>query len=154
MIRISIKKQILYLSYLFFVLTFLSMSFEIALKSGAASSLGGLFMPVMNSFYWPRFAIFLLPSIVLIFFVSINKKQYERILKGLFLMAAPIVASVSFSLFSSYQIITPFDQPEQFTQLYYVTLFSKFVIMLGITLLGMIWTFQNDPKISNDRTLD
>lgn len=154
MIRISIKKQILYLSYLFFVLTFLSMSFEIALKSGAASSLGGLFMPVINSFYWPRFVIFLLPSIVLIFFVSINKKQYERILKGLFLMAAPIVASVSFSLFSSYQIITPFDQPEQFTQLYYVTLFSKFVIMLGITLLGMIWTFQNDPKISNDRTLD
>ena len=154
MIRISIKKQILYLSYLLFVLTFLSMSFEIALKSGAASSLSGLFMPVMNSFYWPRFVIFLMPSIVLIFFVSINKKQYERILKGLFLIAAPIVASVSFSLFSSYQIITPFDQPEQFTQLYYVTLFSKFVIMLGITLLGMIWTFQNDHKITNDRTLD
>ena len=152
--RISIKKLILYLSYLFFVLTFLCMSFEIALKSGAASSLSGLFMPVMNSFYWPRFVIFLLPSIVLIFFVSINKKQHERILKGLFLMATPIVASVSFSLFSSYQIITPFDQPEQFTQLYYVTLISKFVIMLGITLLGMIWIFQNDPKISNDRTLD
>ena len=88
------------------------MSFEIALKSGSASSFGGLFMPVMNSFYWPRFFIFLMPSIILI--ISINKKQYERILKGLFLMAAPIVASVSISLFSSYQIITPFDQPEQF----------------------------------------
>lgn len=154
MIRISLKKQIRYLSYPLFVLTFLSMSFEIALKSGSASSFGGLFMPVMNSFYWPRFFIFLMPSIVLIIFVSFNKKQYERILKGLFLIAAPIVASVSISLFSSYQIITPFDQPEQFTQLYYVTLFSKFVILLGITLLGMIWTFQKEPKITNDRTLD
>ena len=112
MIHISLKKHIHNLSYLLFVFTFLSMSFEIALKSGSASSFGGLFMPVMNSFYWPRFFIFLMPSIILI--ISINKKQYERILKGLFLMAAPIVASVSISLFSSYQIITPFDQPEQF----------------------------------------
>lgn len=154
MLYFPLKKQIRDLAYLLFILTFLSMSFEIALKSGSSSSFSDLFMPVMNAFYWPRFVIFQLPSLVIIILSSINKRYYERILKALFIFAAPIVVGLSINLYSSYKLIIPFHQPEQFIQLYYVTLFSKTVVLLGITLLGIIWTFQKKQKTVGFNSLD
>lgn len=146
MIRFSLKKQIHYLAYILFVLTFLSLSFETALKSGSASSYGDLFIPITDSFYWPRFIVFLLPSLILIVLSSLEKKQYERVLKGLFLFSAPIVASQNIDLFSAYAIIPCPNQPENFIQLYYIASIFNALIWLGIITIGMIWTFQKESK--------
>ena len=148
--NLSLKKQIHYLAYFLFIFSYLSLSFETALKAGSASSFRDLFLPITDSFYWPRFIVLLIPSLVLIALSSIQKIQYEYVLKGLFILSAPIIFSRNIDIFSAHVIITPLNQPEHFMQLYYVTSCCNALIWLGIIILGLFWSFQ---KRGNDLLL-
>ena len=81
--RMNLKTPIYYLSFLLLVLSYLSLSFETALKSGACPSYDDLFTPISHVFYWPRFAVFLAPAVILIVLSSDKMKNFESILKGL-----------------------------------------------------------------------
>ncbi|HAU0316929.1 TPA: hypothetical protein JBF53_15020, partial [Legionella pneumophila] len=97
--RINLKTLIHYLSFLLLVLSYLSLSFETALKSGVFSSYSDLFTPITHFFYWPRFALLLAPALVLIIFSSVKMKNYESMLKGFFLLTTPVIISNNLSLF-------------------------------------------------------
>ncbi len=144
--RINLKTPIYYLSFLLLVLSYLSLSFETALKSGVFSSYDDLFTPITHIFYWPRFALLLAPALVLIILSSVKMKNYEFILKGFFLFTAPIIISNNISLFSAPNVIPHLNQPQQFIQLYYYASWIKSITWMGIILLGLIWTFQKEPQ--------
>ena len=145
--RINLKTPIIhYLSFLLLVLSYLSLSFETALKSGVFSSYGDLFTPITHIFYWPRFAFLLAPALVLIILSSINMKNYEFILKGFFLFTAPVIISNNLSLFSAPNAIPHLNQPQQFIQLYYYASWIKSITWMGIILLGLTWTFQKKQQ--------
>jgi len=144
--RINLKTPIHYFSFLLLVLSYLSLSFETALKSGVFSSYSDLFTPITHIFYWPRFALLLAPALVLIILSSVKMKNHELILKGFFLFASPIIVSNNISLFSSPNVIPILNQPQHFIQLYYYASWCKSITWMGIIILGLIWTFQKELK--------
>ncbi|HAT1722207.1 TPA: hypothetical protein I8Y83_002758 [Legionella pneumophila] len=144
--RINLKTPIHYLSFLLLVLSYLSLSFETALKSGVFSSYSDLFTPIIHIFYWPRFALLLSPALVLIILSSVKMKNYEFILKGFFLFTAAVIVSNNISLFSSPNVIPPLNQPQHFIQLYYYASWCKSITWIVIITLGLIWTFQKQPQ--------
>lgn len=144
--RMNLKTSIYYLSFLLLVLSYLSLSFETALKSGVFSSYGDLFTPITHVFYWPRFALFLAPALALIVFSSEKMKNFEFILKGFFLFTALVIIGNNISLFSAANLIPNLNQPQQFIQLYYFVAWIKSIIWIGISILGLIWSFQKEPQ--------
>ncbi|HAT1945878.1 TPA: hypothetical protein JBJ85_15490 [Legionella pneumophila] len=150
--RINLKTLIHYLSFLLLVLSYLSLSFETALKSGVFSSYSDLFTPITHFFYWPRFALLLAPALVLIILSSVKMKNYESMLEGFFLLTTPVIISNNLSLFSASNAIPHLNQPEQFIQLYYYASWIKSITWMGIILLGLIWTFQKKPQTVETQT--
>lgn len=152
--NVNLKKKIHYLSYFLFIFTFLSLSFETALKSGAASSYSDLLTPITYSFYWPRFILFLIPSIVLILLSAHKKKQYDFILKGLFLFMAPIIVSRNMDIFSTYNLIPNLNQSKHFIPLYHFVTAVNAAIWMGIIILGIMWMFQNNNYMHYKNNLE
>lgn len=145
--RMNLKTSIYYLSFLLLTLSYLSLSFETALKSGACPSYEDLFAPITHIFYWPRFAVILAPTLILTVLSSDKMKNFEAILKGFFLFTGPIIINNNFSLFSAPNVIPHLNQPQQFIQLYYYVSWIKSITWMGIILLGLIWTFQKKPPL-------
>lgn len=148
--HMNLKTPIHYLSFLLLVFSYLSLSFETALKSGVFLSYSDLFSPITHIFYWPRFALFLTPALVLIILSSVKMKNYEFILKGFFLFIAPIIIINNVSVFSAPNAIPNLNQPQQFIDLYYYASWSKSITWVGIALLGLIWTFQRKIPSLNE----
>lgn len=143
----NLKTPIYYLSFLLLILSYLSLCFETALKSGVCPSYDDLFAPITHIFYWPRFTVFLAPAVILIVLSSDKMKNFESILKGLFLFTGPVIISNNLSLFSAPNEIPHLNQPQQFIQLYYSVSWIKSITWMGIILLGLIWTFQKKPSL-------
>lgn len=142
MSNVNLKKKIHYLSYFLFVFTFLSLSCETALKSGTLSSYSDLLTPITYSFYWPRFILFLIAPLTIILLSAYEGKQYNFILKGLFLFMTPIILSRNIDIFSTYNLIPNLNQPKHMIQLYHYMTSVNSALWIVIIILGIIWTFQ------------
>jgi len=145
--RVNLKKVIHYLSFLLLILSYFSLSFETSLKSGISSSYSDLFIPITQVFYWPRFFLFLTPALVLIIFSSEKMKNFEFILKGFFFFSTLIIINNNINLFFDSNLIPNFNQPQQFIWLYYLVVRIKSITWIGISVLGLIWSFQKKPQL-------
>ncbi len=145
--RVNLKKVIHYLSFLLLILSYFSLSFETSLKSGISSSYSDLFIPITQVFYWPRFFLFLTPALVLIIFSSEKMKNFEFILKGFFFFSTLIIINNNINLFFDSNLIPNFHQPQQFIWLYYLVVRIKSITWIGISVLGLIWSFQKKPQL-------
>lgn len=137
--RTSLKTPIHYLAFLLFFLSYCSLSIETNLKSGVFFNFSDLFNPMMLVFYWPRFVLFLAPSLILIILSSVRMKNYEFFLKVFLIFSAPVIINIH-SL--SPHVIPHIGQPQQFIHLYHYIYLAKSITWIMIVSLGLVWTFK------------
>jgi len=140
------KKQIKHLSYLFFVLIFISSYLEIILRLQYGNPNIPLTEPLTTLFFWPRLIISVMPAIALIIFSSV-KKQWADV--ALILSMGTAIGHTFNTMHNVFHpftyLITRSDNP---LNLFYIISYSaQYIVLILIIILGVIFCFKNNNAI-------